>query len=98
MPGQWVLASTYASRASAVSAALQVRTAAKAPAYGPAGSFQARPELTQDGADLWVRYIDPAALQARDFQESLNAGLTEDFAAFSRRLEAAVTDTSRSTT
>ncbi|MFJ1653454.1 hypothetical protein ACIOC2_19105 [Streptomyces sp. NPDC088337] len=57
MPGQWVLAGTYGSRASAVSASLQVRTGEKIPAYRPAGTFEARTELTQDGADLWVRYL-----------------------------------------
>ena len=56
MPGLWVLAGTYNSRASAVSAALQVRTGEHIPAYRPAGSFQARTELTQVGADLWVCY------------------------------------------
>ncbi|WP_432169118.1 hypothetical protein [Streptomyces sp. 1222.5] len=57
LPGQWVLAGLYSSRASAVSAALQVRTGERIPAYLPAGSFEARTEVTQDGADLWVRYI-----------------------------------------
>ncbi|QIJ62592.1 hypothetical protein [Streptomyces sp. JB150] len=57
MPGQWVLAGTYGSSASAVSAALQVRTGNRVPAYRPAGSFEAHTELTQDGADLWVRYV-----------------------------------------
>ncbi|MFF8406968.1 hypothetical protein ACF06P_35745 [Streptomyces sp. NPDC015684] len=57
MPGQWVLAGLYGSRASAVSAALQVRTGERIPAYLPAGSFRARTEVTDDGADLWVTYI-----------------------------------------
>ncbi|MFJ4551034.1 hypothetical protein ACIP4X_17705 [Streptomyces sp. NPDC088817] len=57
MPGEWVLAATYGSRASAVSASLQVRTGEKIPAYRPAGNFKARTELTQDGADLYVRYV-----------------------------------------
>lgn len=92
MPGQWVLAATYSSRASAVSAALQVRTGERIPAYRPAGAYEARTEVTQDGADLYVRYVHPEALAARDFRESLADGLTEDLAAFSRRLEAARPD------
>jgi hypothetical protein len=56
MPGTWVLAGTYASRASAVSAALQVRTGERTPAYRPTGTYEPRTELTDDGADLWVRY------------------------------------------
>lgn len=88
MPGQWVLAGTYGGRASAQSAALQVRTGDRAPAYLPAGSFDARTEVTQDGADLWVRYLDQAA---RDFRSSVASGLTEDVAAFSTRLDAATT-------
>jgi hypothetical protein len=61
MPGTWVLAGTYASRASAVSAALQVRTGERLSAYRPAGTYEARTELTDDGADLWVRYIAATA-------------------------------------
>ncbi|MEV4033447.1 hypothetical protein [Streptomyces umbrinus] len=57
LPGMWVLAATYGSRASAVSAALQVRTGEYLPAYRPSGTYEGRPELTQDGADLWVRYV-----------------------------------------
>lgn len=90
MPGQEVLAATYGSRASAVSAARQVRTAERLPAYAPAGSFEARVELTQEGADLWVRY-----LPTTPFRQSVDSGLTESFDAFSRRLDAA--DTTRRT-
>ena len=57
MPGQWVLSGIYGSWASATSAALQVRTGERIPAYRPAGSFCARTEVTQEGADLWVRFI-----------------------------------------
>lgn len=87
MPGQWVLAGTYGGRASAQSAALQVRTGNRAPTYLPAGSFEARTEVTQEGADLWVRYLDQAA---RDFRSSVASGLTEGYDAFSRRLDAAI--------
>ncbi|MFE6362923.1 hypothetical protein ACFVP3_23355 [Streptomyces sp. NPDC057806] len=94
IPAQWVLAGTYGSRASAVSAASQVRSGDRLPAYRPAGSFEARSEVTQDGVDLWVRYVaDPAA---RDCRESIEAGLTESLDDFSRRLDAAATP--RSTT
>ncbi|WP_416976659.1 hypothetical protein [Streptomyces sp. T028] len=89
MPGQWVLAGTYASSASAKDTANQVRTGARIPAYLPAGSFEGRMELTDDGTDLYVRYVDDQAV--RDFRESIASGLTEDLAAFSRRLEAAAT-------
>jgi len=95
MPGQWVLAGTYGSSASAQSAALQVRTGEKAPAYRPAGAFEARTEVTQDGADLWVRYVGQGDRAARDFAASIASGLTEDFTAFSRRLDAATNDPGR---
>jgi hypothetical protein len=90
MAGQWVLAGTYGSRASAVTAAYVVRTG-RMPVYQPAGAFEARPEITQDGADLWVRYPDREADRAADFAASLASGLTEDFDAFSRRLDQAHT-------
>ncbi|MCM1977177.1 hypothetical protein [Streptomyces sp. G1] len=91
MPGQWVLAGTYGSRASAISAAFAVRTA-RLRAYQPAGGFEARHELTAEGADVWVRYTAPqpaAASPDSGFRESLEAGLTESLDDFSRRLEAA---------
>ncbi|MCQ9178712.1 hypothetical protein KMT30_06640 [Streptomyces sp. IBSBF 2953] len=66
MPGRWVLAGTYGSRASAEAAAIQVRTGRRTPAYLPAGSFQARTEVTQDGADLWVRYAHQPVREASD--------------------------------
>lgn len=91
LPRQWVLAGTYGSRASAVSAALQVRTGERIPAYRPAGSFEARTEVTAEGADLYVRYINPAACTAYDFRQSAEAGFTEDLVAFTRRLDAAAT-------
>lgn len=87
MAGQWVLAGTYGSRASAQAAAVRVRSSDRLPAYQPAGAFAARTELTEDGADLWVRYIADSA--AHDFRESLASGLTEDLAAYSRRVDAA---------
>jgi len=93
MPGQWVLAATYGSRASAVHAALHVRTGDRLPACQPAGTYEARTEVTQDGADLWVRYV--ADRTAADFHASVEAGLTEDLDAFTRRLDAATTDTPR---
>ncbi|WP_406168969.1 hypothetical protein [Streptomyces sp. NBC_00996] len=97
MPGQWVLAGTYGSGASATSAALQVRTGERLPTYRPAGAFRARTEVTQDGADLWVCYVAPSDQHNRDFRESIASGLTEDLDAYSRRLEAATTDTARRT-
>ncbi|MFJ9114433.1 hypothetical protein ACIRJO_02670 [Streptomyces sp. NPDC102394] len=95
MPGQWVLAGTYSSGASAQHAVRQVRTGERMPAYRPAGSFQARTELTQDGADLWVCYVaDP---RAADVRESIASGLTEDLDAFSQRLTEASIATPRRT-
>ncbi len=58
MPGQWVLAATYNSGYSAKSAARAIRRGTELLRfYGPAGDFEARTELTQDGADLYVRYV-----------------------------------------
>lgn len=58
MPGQWVLAATYNSSASAKSAARTIRSGDRLLRfYLPAGSFEARTELTQDGADLYVCYV-----------------------------------------
>jgi hypothetical protein len=92
LPGQWVLAGTYASSHSADGTARRVRTGDLNPAYRPAGAFKARVQLTDDGADLWIRYVGAVAA---DFRASIEAGLTEDFDAFSRRLAAAAADTSR---
>lgn len=89
MPGEWVLAGTYGSRASAQAASNQVRTGDRTPAYLPAGAFEARTEVTQDGADLWVRYAGPAEQPVSDFDASIASGLTEDFDTYSRRLDAA---------
>ncbi|MEU1596162.1 hypothetical protein ABZ468_25715 [Streptomyces sp. NPDC005708] len=58
LPDQWVLAGTYGSTASAKSAARMVRAGDdKLPFYRPAGAFDTRTELTQDGTDLFVRYL-----------------------------------------
>lgn len=61
LPGMWVLAGSYASSHSADGAARHVRTGDRVPAYLPAGSFAARVQLTDDGADLWVRYTATTA-------------------------------------
>lgn len=86
MPGQWVLAATYASSASAKDTARRVRTGDGLPAYRPASSFQARTQLTQDGADLWVCHGQPVHQPDADFHASIASGLTEDLNAFSARL------------
>jgi len=80
-----------------VSTAFQVRTGERVSAYRPAGTYEARTELTQDGADLWVRCIAGQQVDrtAADFRASVAAGLTEDLDAFSRRLDEAATDTAR---
>lgn len=90
MPGTWVLAGTYASSSSAGHAARHVRSGERLPAYRPAGSFRARTEVTQDGVDLWVCFVAANEQQTTDFKASIAAGLTEDFDAFSKRLEEVV--------
>lgn len=95
MPGMWVLAGTYPSSATAKSAANQVRTGERLPAYRPRGAFQARTKVTQEGADLWVCHVAPTAQQAADFKASIASGLTEDFDAFSQRLTEAMESTRR---
>ena len=72
----------------------QVRSGERLPAYRPRGAFEARTELTQEGADLWVRYMAPDGEQT-DFQKSVTSGLTEDLDAFSRRLDEAMETTRR---
>ncbi|MEU7403845.1 hypothetical protein [Streptomyces sp. NPDC044948] len=58
MPGRWVLAATYNSSYSAKSAARAIRRGDELLRfYSPVGSFEARTELTQDGADLFVRFL-----------------------------------------
>ncbi|MEV7684509.1 hypothetical protein [Streptomyces bungoensis] len=89
MPGQWVLAGTYSSGASAKHAALQVRSGGRIPAYRPAGTFRARTEVTQDGVDLWVCFVAPSEQHTSDFKASVDCGLTESFDDFSSRLDAA---------
>ena len=86
LPGEWVLAATYGSLASAAATARHVKTGERIPAYRPAGTFEARTELTQDDVDLYVRYIEPTAV---GFRESIGSGLTEDLAAFEARVTAA---------
>ncbi|MFI6248985.1 hypothetical protein [Streptomyces sp. NPDC051016] len=88
LPGQWVLAATYGSLASAADTARRVPTAERIPAYRPAGTFTARTELTQDGVDLYVRYIGDQS--SSGFRESIAAGLTEDLDAFERRMATAI--------
>lgn len=89
LAGQWVLAGTYGSLASAAATARQVRVAERIPAYRPAGTFDSRTEITQDSVDLYVRYIEPTAVS---FQESIAAGLTETLADFEARITTVGTD------
>jgi hypothetical protein len=103
MPDQWVFAGTYNSSSSAGHAAGVVRNPSDTSLrfYCPAGAFQARTELTDDGADLYVRYVagltapSPHDNAAHDFRLSVDSGLTEDLAAFSSRLEAETTNITR---
>ncbi|MGW3152713.1 hypothetical protein [Streptomyces sp. NPDC001089] len=93
MAGQWVLAASYASSASANSTGTLVRLGeqGRLTVYGPAGAFDARTELTEDGADLYVRYVtdEPENRAESDFHASIGAELTESFTAFSERMAAA---------
>ncbi|MET9081394.1 hypothetical protein ABZX77_05735 [Streptomyces sp. NPDC004237] len=92
VPGTWVLAGVYGSHASAATTAREVSKAERIPAYRPAGTFDAYTAITDDGVDLYVRYIEATAVS---FRESVAAGLTEDLEAFSRRLDAATTTKGR---
>lgn len=56
LPGQWVLVGSYGSTASAMGAASHVRSGRIA-VYQPAGSFDARTELTDDGTDVHARFL-----------------------------------------
>ncbi|MEV6791306.1 hypothetical protein AB0M87_04740 [Streptomyces sp. NPDC051320] len=57
LPGTWVLAGSYGSNYGAKAVALRVRTADYSRAYLPAGAYEARTELTEEGADLYVRRV-----------------------------------------
>ncbi|MFJ8153891.1 hypothetical protein [Streptomyces sp. NPDC094468] len=86
LPGQWVLAGTYGSFNSAQVTARQVRTGEKIAAYRPAGAYEPRAEITQDSVDLFVRYTGEQRAATSDFHLSVASGLTEDLAAFERRM------------
>lgn len=58
-PGAWVLAGLYPSSTSAAGVSRNV-TKGRMAHYQPAGSFEARRELVQDGVKLFVRYTGPA--------------------------------------
>lgn len=58
-PGTWVLAGLYPSTSSAAGVARNVEKG-RMVHYQPAGSFEARRELTQDGVNIYVRYTGPA--------------------------------------
>lgn len=57
--GEWVLAGTYRSSASAKATAHRVPTGTRMPAYRPrpAGAFQARTEPAGADTQVWVRYL-----------------------------------------
>ncbi|MCM1964911.1 YqaJ viral recombinase family protein [Streptomyces sp. G1] len=57
-PGRWVLAGLYSSSQSAASVSRNVRSGANL-SYTPAGAYEARHELVDDGANLFVRYAGP---------------------------------------
>ncbi|MFE2967500.1 hypothetical protein ACFXKC_28280 [Streptomyces sp. NPDC059340] len=63
-PGEWMLLGEYGSTQSAEGFANSIRTAyvKRGPSpspYAPAGSFQARTQLTEFGSALWACYVGP---------------------------------------
>jgi len=59
--GLWIFAGSYNSTMSARGAQREVSVAERFPSYRPAGTFEARVELTQDGANLFVRHLGTGA-------------------------------------
>ncbi|MFE3126742.1 hypothetical protein ACFXHD_25340 [Streptomyces hydrogenans] len=68
MPGQWVYAQTYATSctASAIARKIRVGDDGGGRAYQPAGRYDSRMDMVDDGFAVWVRYLPgtPDALKA----------------------------------
>lgn len=86
VPGRWVMAGVYPSSSSAAGAGRNV-THGRSAHYLPAGSFEARRELTQDGVKLFVRFMGLAP--AEDVKPPATARKTTASAVLTARTEAA---------
>lgn len=58
-PGVWIEVGLYNSRQSAQSTARHIRIPERIPHYTPAGAYETRVRLTNDGAVLYARYLGP---------------------------------------
>lgn len=56
-PGVWLPVTEYPSRSGALNAALSIRKADPLRVYRPAGAFEARIEMTEDGTAVLARYV-----------------------------------------
>jgi hypothetical protein len=61
IPGEWHRIGTYRASYSAASIAHSVRTGYRSPSYLPAGSFEARTEVVEDGTSVWAQYVGGGA-------------------------------------
>lgn len=59
-PGEWLKVGDYASDQSAYGIAHSIKTGTRIAAYQPAGAFEARVELTENGARVDARYVGHA--------------------------------------
>jgi hypothetical protein len=60
-PGMWIEVGIYNSRQSAESTARHIRTAERLRYYTPAGAYETRTELVDDGTALYARYTGAAS-------------------------------------
>jgi hypothetical protein len=56
-PNQWQHVHTYPARYAAVSVAGGIRRGGLGQAYQPAGAFEARTEMVDDGTAVYARYV-----------------------------------------
>lgn len=60
-PGMWIEVGIYNSGSSARSMAREIRRCNRLPYYTPAGAFETRTALVEDGAALYARYVGAAS-------------------------------------
>lgn len=60
-PGMWIEIGVYNSRQSAVSTARRIRLADRLRHYAPAGAYETRTALVDDGTALYARYTGGAS-------------------------------------